>query len=63
MSVPDWANVRRNRSVGSAHRRLMVEPIIEKVPSEGALAVWEACSCSPWPADSCNLQCVIRTAG
>ena len=31
VSVPDWANVRRNRSVGSAHRRLMVEPIIEKV--------------------------------
>lgn len=31
VSVPDWAHVRRNRAVGSAHRRLMAEPIIEKV--------------------------------
>lgn len=31
VSVPDWVHVRRHRSVGSAHRRLMAEPVIEKV--------------------------------
>jgi hypothetical protein len=42
VSVPDWANVRRNRSVGSAHRRLMVEPIIEKVCLDSTLGASSA---------------------
>ena len=31
VSVPDWAHVRKYRAVGSAHRRLLSEPIVEKV--------------------------------
>lgn len=31
VSVPDWAHVRKYRAVGSAHRRLLSEPLIEKV--------------------------------
>lgn len=55
VSVPDWANVRRNRSVGSAHRRLMVEPIIEKVPSDPECGVVVACCCPPRRQTICLL--------
>ncbi len=35
VSVPDWAHVRKYRAVGSAHRRLLSEPLIEKVGALG----------------------------